>query len=213
MTQKFLPLLKPTGRLVNVSSMAGNLGKYGPSLQKGFREAKTVEEVTGLMQKFAQDVENGREREEGWVRAAYATSKAGMYMSSWEVAGLECGLRMWTNVCRGHGNDESHRVPRAAVRIEETDQCLLSGLCEDGYDEGWWSKDTGSGCSDTCLAVDWGYYGTDRAVLAEREGAVVVMGDLEKDRKWKLDCMLDGKVHGRFWSVLNLWTSRPGLLE
>jgi carbonyl reductase 1 len=93
MTLKFLPLIKNGGRLVNVSSTAGSLHKFSPSIQKSFRDAKTVAEVTSLMQKFAGDVEAGKEKERGWVSAAYATSKAGMLCGFSLSPGVE--LEKW----------------------------------------------------------------------------------------------------------------------
>ncbi|KAL9122407.1 MAG: hypothetical protein Q9187_001044 [Circinaria calcarea] len=76
-TRTFLPLIKDGGRLVNVSSMAGKLGKYSASLRSQFLAADTVDKITSLMEQFKQAVEAGKEVEQGWPRAAYAVSKAG----------------------------------------------------------------------------------------------------------------------------------------
>lgn len=77
-TREFLPLIKDGGRLVNVSSMAGKLHKYGAEVQGRFRSASAPEEVTALMEDFKKAVAEGRVQERGWVAAAYATSKAGV---------------------------------------------------------------------------------------------------------------------------------------
>jgi carbonyl reductase 1 len=68
---------KDGGRLVNVTSTAGKLNKYSPAIQERFRSAKDVEAVTKLMEDFAAAVAAGNEKEQGWISAAYATSKAG----------------------------------------------------------------------------------------------------------------------------------------
>ncbi|KAF1812283.1 carbonyl reductase [Eremomyces bilateralis CBS 781.70] len=77
-TRELLPLIKPTGRLVNVASSAGSIEKYSQALQDRFRHAKSVDDVTQIMQSFAAAVAQGREQEEGWTSAAYAASKAGV---------------------------------------------------------------------------------------------------------------------------------------
>jgi len=77
-TQDFLSIIRDGGRLVNVSSTAGSLSKYSPAIQEQFRSAKTVGDVTKLMEDFKAAVAVGKEKEEGWISAAYATSKAGV---------------------------------------------------------------------------------------------------------------------------------------
>jgi carbonyl reductase 1 len=77
-TQDFLQLIKPNGRLVNVSSMSGKLNKYSDSVRSRFLNAKSVEEITALMEDFKSAVKAGKENEQGWPSAAYAVSKAGV---------------------------------------------------------------------------------------------------------------------------------------
>ncbi|KAF2834662.1 carbonyl reductase [Patellaria atrata CBS 101060] len=77
-TYAFLPLLKLNGRLVNVSSEAGKLSKFSPSIRSRFLSARSVDDVTVLMEEFQAAVEEGREKDAGFPSAAYATSKAGM---------------------------------------------------------------------------------------------------------------------------------------
>nr|POF04030.1 carbonyl reductase [nadph] 1 [Quercus suber] len=78
-TQEFLPLVRDGGRLVNVSSQAGELGSYPDAKREAFRQAArtSVTAVTALMNEFQTAVEEGREREAGFPSAAYAVSKAG----------------------------------------------------------------------------------------------------------------------------------------
>ncbi|KAK1828001.1 carbonyl reductase [NADPH] 1 [Podospora conica] len=78
-TRAFLPLLRSSGgRIVNVASTLGCLDKYSPAITARFLSATSVDDVTGLMDEFAAAVERGREKDEGWPSAAYATSKAGV---------------------------------------------------------------------------------------------------------------------------------------
>ena len=85
-TRQFLPVIRDGGRLVNVSSMAGLLNKYSNNLRKSFLDAKTVPEITALMENFKEAVNNGNEKQQGWPSAAYAVSKAGTLMITY--AGL-----------------------------------------------------------------------------------------------------------------------------
>ena len=78
-TRALLPLIRPGGRLVNVSSMSGHLNsKYSPDIRAAFAASRTVDDVTRLMESFTKAVEQGREKEQGWPSAAYAVSKSGI---------------------------------------------------------------------------------------------------------------------------------------
>ena len=100
-TQDFLPLIKDGGRLVNVSSMAGQLNKYSDSIRKKFREATTVGEITSLMESFKSAVAQGNEKEQGWPSAAYAVSKAGVTGMTRVIAmeAKEKGSKTLINAC------------------------------------------------------------------------------------------------------------------
>jgi carbonyl reductase 1 len=74
----FLPLLKPTGRLVNLASMSGHLNKYSDDIRTRFLSSKTEADITSIMKDFASAVESGKEKEAGFPSAAYAVSKAGL---------------------------------------------------------------------------------------------------------------------------------------
>lgn len=86
-TRAFLSLLKAEGgRIVNVASSAGLLNMYSPAIRERFLNAKSVDDVTKLMDEFTEAVERGREKEEGWPSAAYATSKAGAIGMTIQIA-------------------------------------------------------------------------------------------------------------------------------
>ncbi|XP_068126556.1 carbonyl reductase [NADPH] 1-like [Hyperolius riggenbachi] len=81
---ELLPLIKPHGRVVNVSSMVGpgTLKLCSPELQERFRsDTITEDELSNLMEKFVEDAKNGVHQEKGWAiptYTAYAVSKIGV---------------------------------------------------------------------------------------------------------------------------------------
>ncbi|XP_038622119.1 carbonyl reductase [NADPH] 1-like [Tachyglossus aculeatus] len=80
-----LPLMKPQGRVVNVSSIVSvrALGKCSPELQQAFRsETITEEELEGLMRKFVEDAKNGVHEQRGWPNTAYGVTKIGVTVLS-----------------------------------------------------------------------------------------------------------------------------------
>ncbi|CAO2632429.1 Carbonyl reductase [NADPH] 1, partial [Lemmus lemmus] len=82
---ELLPLMKPQGRVVNVSSMESfrALKNSSPELQQKFRsDTITEEELVGLMNKFVEDTKKGVHEKEGWPRSAYGVSKIGVTVLS-----------------------------------------------------------------------------------------------------------------------------------
>ncbi|XP_032248516.1 carbonyl reductase [NADPH] 1-like [Halichoerus grypus] len=82
---ELLPLMKPQGRVVNVSSIISlvALKKCSPELQQKFiSEAITEEELVGLMNKFVEDTKKGVHRKEGWPDTAYGVTKIGVTVLS-----------------------------------------------------------------------------------------------------------------------------------
>ncbi|XP_008515044.2 carbonyl reductase [NADPH] 1-like [Equus przewalskii] len=85
---ELLPLIKPHGRVVNVSSIMSLLAlkNCSPELQRKFTsETITEEELVGLMKKFVEDTKNGVHIKEGWpdvMAMAYAVSKMGITVLS-----------------------------------------------------------------------------------------------------------------------------------
>ena len=86
-TRALLPLIRPGGRLVNVSSMSGHLNsQYSPEIRAAFAASRTVDDVTRLMESFTEAVEQGTEKEQGWPSAAYPVSKSGVTAMTRAVA-------------------------------------------------------------------------------------------------------------------------------
>ncbi|XP_070833428.1 carbonyl reductase [NADPH] 1 [Chaetodon trifascialis] len=81
MLTHFMPLVKPGGRVVNVSSFVGShaLSQCSPALQQRFRsEDITEDELVGLMQRFVEEAGKGQHKEGGWADTAYGMSKTGL---------------------------------------------------------------------------------------------------------------------------------------
>jgi carbonyl reductase 1 len=97
----FLPLLKPTGRIVNLGSMAGKLNKYSEEVRNRFLASKTEEDVTKIMKEFVSAVEAGKEKDAGFPSAGYAVSKAGIIGGTRALARQEKekGSKVLINVC------------------------------------------------------------------------------------------------------------------
>uniref|UniRef100_UPI0009B32E19 carbonyl reductase [NADPH] 1 isoform X2 n=1 Tax=Monopterus albus TaxID=43700 RepID=UPI0009B32E19 len=77
----FLPLIKPGGRVVNVSSNSGlrALNQCSPALQQRFRiEDITEDELVGLMQQFVDKTKKEEHKKDGWPETAYGVSKLGL---------------------------------------------------------------------------------------------------------------------------------------
>ncbi|XP_033002883.1 carbonyl reductase [NADPH] 1-like [Lacerta agilis] len=82
---ELLPLIKPQGRVVNVSSVmsARALAMCSPELQQKFRsDTITEEELVKLMEKFVEDTKKGVHEKEGWPNTAYGVSKIGVTVLS-----------------------------------------------------------------------------------------------------------------------------------
>uniref|UniRef100_A0A452HIL0 carbonyl reductase (NADPH) n=1 Tax=Gopherus agassizii TaxID=38772 RepID=A0A452HIL0_9SAUR len=82
---ELLPLIKPHGRVVNVSSMASvsALARCSQDLQQKFRnDTITEQELVKLMTKFVEDTKNGVHEKEGWPNTAYGVSKIGVTVLS-----------------------------------------------------------------------------------------------------------------------------------
>lgn len=91
-TRSLLPLIRPGGRLVNVSSMSGHLNaKYSAEIRTAFAASESVDDITALMESFTRAVEQGKEGERGWPSAAYAVSKSGITGMTRAVAREEKG--------------------------------------------------------------------------------------------------------------------------
>ncbi len=79
LTDALLPLMRPNGRIVMVSSGLGDRSNLSAPLAARFRDDTMArDELTKLMNQFVDDVVAGKHAEEGWPSSAYSVSKVGM---------------------------------------------------------------------------------------------------------------------------------------
>lgn len=84
-SRSLLPIVKPHGRVVNVSSFVSHrsLHQCSPELQAQFRsDTITEEQLVDLMNKFVQDAKNGDHQDKGWPNTAYGVTKIGVTVMS-----------------------------------------------------------------------------------------------------------------------------------
>ena len=80
-----LPIIKPNGRVVNLSSIisVSSLFQCSPELQKVFRSGAISEEELSLkMNEFVAAAQNHVHEEKGWPNTAYGVSKIGVTVMS-----------------------------------------------------------------------------------------------------------------------------------
>lgn len=105
LTDQLLPLLRHSAaagrqpRIVNVASMAGRLGQLRSDLQKRFASPRLDRETLGaLVQQFADDVQSGRHRAQGWGNSNYGMSKLALIAYTRMLAREE-GRPLLVNAC------------------------------------------------------------------------------------------------------------------
>ncbi|XP_052014819.1 carbonyl reductase [NADPH] 3 isoform X2 [Apodemus sylvaticus] len=82
---ELLPIMKPHGRVVIISSLQGlkALENCSEDLQERFRcDALTEGDLVDLMKKFVEDTKNEVHEREGWPDSAYGVSKLGVTVLS-----------------------------------------------------------------------------------------------------------------------------------
>jgi carbonyl reductase 1 len=100
MTQEILPLIRSSGRLINVCSIDGTPEIYSVSLREAFISASktSVAACSALIEKFTYDVKAKKEIQEGWPPTAYTISKAGEIAVTKVIAMEEKKTRRKRNV-------------------------------------------------------------------------------------------------------------------
>ncbi|MFL5346035.1 MAG: SDR family oxidoreductase [Hyalangium sp.] len=77
-TERLAPLLEPHGRLVMVSSGAGELAGLARELRQRFDPPPSKEVLAALVREFIEDVRSGQYARKGWPRSAYRISKVAL---------------------------------------------------------------------------------------------------------------------------------------
>ena len=77
MMKAFVPIVKPHGRVANVSSFVGVLSRLtNPSLREEFSNVDlTLENLVLLVERYIADVREGKAQENGWGGTHYGLSK------------------------------------------------------------------------------------------------------------------------------------------
>ena len=146
--------------------MSGHLNKYSDNIRRKFLNAKTVPEITALMEQFKEAVNDGNEKQQGWPSAAYAVSKAGTLIITHHPMSRDKRRILMSLWDRCDGYDQGCGVTGAAEGLKDPDQCMLSRVCGYRYDKGQRNEDAGSGRSNAGFAGAGGYWAADRSLLA-----------------------------------------------
>jgi carbonyl reductase 1/polyribonucleotide 5'-hydroxyl-kinase len=72
------PLIADGGRIINVASGSGKLGQVSAQLQELFKNVKTLDELSNLMNEFVTAAKQNKHQEAGFSNSAYGMSKLGM---------------------------------------------------------------------------------------------------------------------------------------
>ncbi|AKT40241.1 SDR family oxidoreductase [Chondromyces crocatus] len=118
-TEALLPLLRPSGRIVMISSGLGDRSKLGPERRARFETPSrlTRDALIAEMRAFVAAVAAGRHEAEGWPSSAYAVSKIGLNVLTdlvgQELAAADRGI-LCNAVCPGWvrtdmGGPNAHR--------------------------------------------------------------------------------------------------------
>lgn len=115
-----------------MSSIASTLGKYSESIRARFLNAKSVEEITALMEEFKAAVKAGNEKEQGWPSLAYSVSKSGMTGATKVIAREEQkrgGKRLINACCPGWVDTDmtKHRGTKTPDQGAQTPVMLAIG--------------------------------------------------------------------------------------
>jgi NAD(P)-dependent dehydrogenase (short-subunit alcohol dehydrogenase family) len=76
--ERLVPVIEEHGRLVMVSSGAGELGNLSPEIRRRFEPPPPKETLAALVREFVADVRSGQYARRGWPRSAYRVSKVAL---------------------------------------------------------------------------------------------------------------------------------------
>eukprot|EP00670_Eutreptiella_braarudii_P002828 CAMPEP_0174304606 /NCGR_PEP_ID=MMETSP0809-20121228/60892_1 /TAXON_ID=73025 ORGANISM="Eutreptiella gymnastica-like, Strain CCMP1594" /NCGR_SAMPLE_ID=MMETSP0809 /ASSEMBLY_ACC=CAM_ASM_000658 /LENGTH=268 /DNA_ID=CAMNT_0015410875 /DNA_START=33 /DNA_END=836 /DNA_ORIENTATION=- len=124
LTEALIPLIRPGGRIVNVSSISGYMNSYAPALQARFLDpGLTRDALCGLMQQFIADVQSGVHQPKGWPNSCYGVSKCGLTALTMMLARQLQPRNIAVNaMCPGYCSTDmsSHRGHRSPAQGADT---------------------------------------------------------------------------------------------
>lgn len=138
MCTTFIPLMAKSGRIVNVSSMAGKLTRLSPELQERFRDPNlTLSGVGNLLHEFASNVSDDH-APQGWPKAGYAVSKMGVTAMTKVLARSHPNVLI-NCVCPGYVNTDmtSGKGPKSIDEGAMTPVHVAIGAINDISGEFW----------------------------------------------------------------------------
>jgi len=130
--------------MINVASTAGSLKKVSSTVRDRFLTSKTEDDVTSIMRDFQSAVEAGKEKEEGFLSAAYATSKAGLIGGTRALANQvkESGSEVLVNsCCPGYVNTDMTKGNGTKTLDEGAQTPVLLALQDIGKKTGTFWRD------------------------------------------------------------------------
>ncbi|CAM9698382.1 unnamed protein product, partial [Choristocarpus tenellus] len=148
-TESMMPLVRRStaGRVVNVASRFGHLSIIPDGTLRRKFESPTLskEELSSLMAKFVEDVQNDRHRQEGWASTCYGMSKLGLIAYTKVVARIEqeSGSGVLVNACcPGYCDTDmtSHRGSSPA-EVGALTPFMLSQLPDGGFTGGFFAEE------------------------------------------------------------------------
>jgi carbonyl reductase 1 len=125
-TRAFLPIVKANGRIITVSSGAGELGSsYSTSIKQRFmKEDLSLKELDGLAEEFFLAVGAGTSDQQGWPHSTYKVSKAlvnGFMRNQHREASLSNDVRLksifWASLCPGWV--QTRMAPKGTKTVEQ----------------------------------------------------------------------------------------------
>ena len=146
-SRAFLPIVRPHGRIVNVSSMAGHLSQLAKPLQERFASKRLSEtELVELMAQFVKGVSEGDHLKKGWSNRAYGVSKVGVTaltrVHAREVAGQGREDVLVNACCPGWVKTDMAGLEKPPLSPDEgaVTPCLLAMLPAGSPSGRYWTK-------------------------------------------------------------------------
>lgn len=122
--QAFIPIMRPGGRIVNLSSQSGQLHYFAPELRQRFLEPDlTLAQLSDLVAEYNDAAAQGQEVARGWPSMAYFTSKAALNAGTRILARenphlfINCCCPGWVSTDLGSQAGPPPKTPEEGARV------------------------------------------------------------------------------------------------